>query len=208
MYCVSRIIEHCCTYWKAAETTVVIVSLSCALKCSAYLFPVALWLLSVQLLSCEDFRLSVFIWCIVHCLLCLPPRSVSSRPPATCSRSVTALRLLHCLCQGKVYLKMRRSHTIMSSDRVSAPSLLLPPLHPPAPIQLSPPVGVMSPAHLACFRGAIVSAEPIGPLMVLQHRGNIPLFLGVFWVSLTTVRYLSFPVCPSLWSLQTQWTWD
>lgn len=203
MYCVSRIIEHCCTYWKAAETTVVIVSLSCALKCSAYLFPVALWLLSVRLLSCEDFRLSVFIWRIVHCLLCPPPRSVSSRPPATCSRGVTSLRLLRCLCQGKVYLKMRRSHTIMSSDRVSAPSPLLPPLRPPAPIQLSPAAGVMSPAHLACLRSGIVSAEPIGPLMVLQNWGNVPLFLGGFWVCLTTVWCLSFPVCPSFWYLQT-----
>lgn len=69
----TRIKEHCCTSWDAEETTVIIVSLSCASYFLLICSPLGYFLAS----KCEIpliLRLQIFCLCAVHC----PPSLLSS----------------------------------------------------------------------------------------------------------------------------------
>lgn len=92
------------------------------------------------------------VWDRSRLIVCLCPPSLlspwwSNILPSRPLYLQCRITSLFCSCQVKVLLRMHRIHTIMSSDRMSTPSPLLPPLHPPAPIQLSLPVYVMSPSQ-------------------------------------------------------------
>lgn len=83
----------------------------------------------------------------------------------------------------RAHLTMRGIHTIMTCDRMSSADLVPPPPIPPSvphpPTDATPAPSCTHPAESCCLpdvNGArlIVSAEGIGPSVVLQHGGNTP----------------------------------
>lgn len=125
-------------------------SLSRASKCPAYVFPLSFCLLSVHSLPAEHSARSLFVLRDVHHRCCLPPVPVSHDPPQT------SLCRCHVARRGGVYEDAQSSQE-MSSDRVSQISRR-PAAATPAPMRLS---------------DTLVSAEPVGLLMVLRRGSSI-----------------------------------
>lgn len=162
---------------------------------SARLFLVTSRPQSVRSLSIEDERSSVFVQRTVRHPYCLP--TVPYWSNYICTLSSTHLQSLitslYCLCQLKVLLRIHRIHTIMSSDRMSPTLPQINPQHPPAPIQLSPPVCVMSPHRV------VVSVEPIGLLTVLQQGGNTLSPCSPPWPDKTELSSQFYHSCSIIW---------
>lgn len=117
-----------------------------------------------------------------------PPARRLSRLPPPESRlwchSTVLHRLFLFFCFGffpRAHLTMRGIHTIMTCDRMSSADLVppIPPSVPHPPTDATPAPSCTHPAESCCLpdvNGArlIVSAEGIGPSVVLQHGGNTP----------------------------------
>lgn len=121
---------------------------------------------------------------------------------------------LFCLCQVKVLLRIHRIHTIMSSDRMSTPPSRR--CHPCTHLHPSSWVWMFMWCHLARFHRVVLSAEPIGLLMVLQQGGNIhsclPSFAWYDWFVSSVLPQLlyrrlvfSMSTLSSLWYLWSPW---